>query len=123
MSSADLPQGSTLTKRFGVKQKSKTRPIDDYKASLLNCSVSQSETATVHTIDHIASLIACYLRESNMTGVEEILHAKTWDLADACKQIPLSDHAFANNGYLVVYSPSSRGPEIYQQTVFPFGSV
>ena len=30
-----LPPSATLTRRFGVKQKSKTRPIDDYKASLL----------------------------------------------------------------------------------------
>ena len=57
-----------------------------------------------------------------MTGVEEILHAKTWELADAYKQIPLSDHAFAKDAYLV-YSPSSRGLEIYQQRVLPFGSV
>ena len=31
-----LPAGSTLTKRFPVKQKNKVRPIDDYKASLVN---------------------------------------------------------------------------------------
>ena len=46
----DLPAGSTLTRRFGVFQKNKTRPIDDYKASFVNASVSQTETATVHTV-------------------------------------------------------------------------
>ena len=53
-----LPAGSTLTRRFGVCQKDKTRPIDDYKTSFVNSCVSQTETATVHTVDHVASMIA-----------------------------------------------------------------
>lgn len=47
-----LPVGSTLTKRFPVKQKNKVRPIDDYKASLVNFAVTQTEGVTVHTIDY-----------------------------------------------------------------------
>jgi len=120
---ADLPEGSTLTRRFGVKQKSKTRPIDDYKASFVNSSVSQTETATVHTVDHIASLVACIMRASDELGTSESLSAKTWDLADAYKQIPLSDHAFDNDGFLAVYNPSEKRAEIFQQKVLPFGSV
>lgn len=60
-----LPAGASLTRRFGVRQKNKTRPIDDYKGSLVNSSVSQSETATVHSVDHIASMIAYLLRMSS----------------------------------------------------------
>ena len=120
---ADLPEGSTLTRRFGVKQKSKTRPIDDYKASFVNSSVSQTETATVHTVDHIASLIACIMRTSDELGTRVPLSAKTWDLADAYKQIPLSDHAFDNDGFLAVYNPSEKRAKIFQQKVLPFGSV
>lgn len=118
-----LPPGSTLTRRFGVKQKSKTRPIDDYKASFVNSSVSQTETATVHTVDHIASLIACILRFSACLASQSELSAKTWDLADAYKQIPLSDHAFENDAYLVVYCPKQQKAEVFQQRVLPFGSV
>ena len=120
---SDLPEGSTLTRRFGVKQKSKTRPIDDYKASFVNSSVSQTETATVHTVDHIASLIACILRVAEELGTSVSLSAKTWDLADAYKQIPLSDHAFDNDGFLAVYNPTEKKAEIFQQKVLPFGSV
>ena len=118
-----LPPGSTLTRRFGVKQKSKTRPIDDYKASFVNSSVSQTETATVHTIDHIASLIACILRFSESLDSQTELSAKTWDLADAYKQIPLSDHAFEKDAYLVVYCPQKQSADVFQQKVLPFGSV
>ena len=54
----DMPTGATLTRRFGIRQKNRTRPIDDYyKASFVNSSVTQPETASVHTVDHIASLV------------------------------------------------------------------
>ena len=52
-----LLESVTLTKRFPVKQKNKVRPIDDYKASLVNFAVSKGEGVTIHTIDHIASML------------------------------------------------------------------
>ena len=36
-----VPSGGTLTRRFGVQQKGKVRPIDDYKASMVNSAVTQ----------------------------------------------------------------------------------
>ena len=118
-----LPEGATLTRRFGVKQKSKTRPIDDYKASFVNSSVSQSETASVHTVDHIAAMVACTMRQARAANLHMELSAKAWDLADAYKQVPLSEDAFEMDAYLVVYCPKTRGPEVYKQRVLPFGSV
>ena len=41
----------------------------------------------------------------------------------AYKQVPLSDEAFEMDSFLVVYSPLSKGPEVYRQRVLPFGSV
>ena len=119
----DLPAGATLTRRFGVKQKSKTRPIDDYKASFVNSSVSQTEAASLHTVDHIAAMVACIMRTAETQGRQLDLTAKAWDLADAYKQVPLSDRAFEMDSFLVVFSPLTKGPEIYQQKVLPFGSV
>ena len=118
-----LPEGSTLTRRFGVKQKSKVRPIDDYKASFVNASVSQTETASVHTVDHIASLICCVMRSANSSGQKIDLCAKTWDLSDAYKQVPLSDEAYSLDAYLAVFCPETNGPKVFQQKVLPFGSV
>lgn len=51
------------------------------------------------------------------------LTAKAWDLADAYKQIPLSDEAFKMDAYFAAFNPSTGKPEIYQQKVLPFGSV
>lgn len=48
----------SLTKRFPIKQKNKVRPIDDYNANVVYYSVTQKERVAVHTIDHIASLVA-----------------------------------------------------------------
>ena len=59
---SSLPPGSTLTKRFPVKQKNKVRPIDDCKASLVTFAVTQNEGVTIHTIDHIASMTACCMK-------------------------------------------------------------
>ena len=60
-----LPQGATLTRRFPVCQKNKVRPIDDYKSSMVNSSVTQTEGVTVHTIDHIAAMIKLWMRMSS----------------------------------------------------------
>lgn len=92
----------------------------------MNPSVSQTETATVHTVDHVASMIACLLRSSERKARKLELVAKTWDLADAYKQIPLSDRAFDLDAYLAVYcptGPTTNKAEIFQQRVLPFGSV
>ena len=82
ISKEEFPAGSTLTKRLPVKQKNKVRPIDDYKASLVNFAVTQNEGATIHTIDHIASMIAFRMRSGSLSA-EDGLVAKCWDLSDA----------------------------------------
>ena len=119
---SSLPPGSTLTKRFPVKQKNKVRPIDDYKASLVNFAVTQNEGVTIHTIDHIASMAACWMRSGNLNQGDPLV-AKCWDLSDAYKQVPLSDNAFELESYLPVYDPSSKDAKIFKQRVLPFGSI
>eukprot|EP00435_Cladocopium_sp_Y103_P045778 s2261_g13.t1 len=51
------------------------------------------------------------------------LKAKCWDLSDPYKQLPLSDHAFDHDAFLVVFDLDSQSPCIYQQKVLPFGSI
>ena len=118
----DLPAGSTPTKRFPVKQKNKVRPIDDYKASLLNFAVAQNEGVTIHTIDHIASMIAFWMRSGSLSASDGLV-AKCWDLSDAYKQVPLSDEAFHLDSYLAVYDPECSSAKIFKQCVLPFGSI
>ena len=77
----------------------------------------------MHTLEHIGAMVACILREASGVKESSSLTAKTWDLADAYKQVPLSDEAYASDAYLVVHSSVSKGPEVFQQKVLPFGSV
>ena len=90
---------------------------------MVNSSVTQTEGVSVHTIDHIAAMIALWMRMSFKIGRNFGLRAKCWDLSDAYKQLPLSDHAFEKDSFLVVFDPESKGPVIFQQKVLPFGSI
>eukprot|EP00438_Fugacium_kawagutii_P017954 Skav227888 [mRNA] locus=scaffold3865:39733:41610:- [translate_table: standard] len=116
-----MPPDSLLTKRCPVRQKNKIRPIDDYKANMVNQSVTQTEGVTIHTIDHIASMVAYWLRGSSALSGRSELVAKCWDFSDACKQIPLSDEACQRDAFLAVYCPDSR--KVFRQKVLPFGSL
>eukprot|EP00435_Cladocopium_sp_Y103_P054063 s402_g17.t1 len=118
-----LPPGATLTRRFGVVQGGKVRPIDDYKASLVNASVTQPEMVCLHSVDHIAGLGAQLIRAHAMRGKNVLLLAKCWDLASAYKQVPLSEDAFKYDSFLVVFNPRTGKGEIFQQLVLPFGSI
>ena len=118
-----IPSGATLTRRFGVFQRDKVRPIDDYKASLVNSAVTQVEIVTLHGIDHIACLAAALMSAAKRRGSSVQLVSKCWDLAAAYKQIPLSDEAYATDSYIVIYNPTTGKPEIYRQAVLPFGSI
>ena len=118
----ELPVGSTLTKRFPVKQKDKVRPIYDYKASLVNFVVTQNEGVTIHTIDNIASMLAFWMRSGSLSSEDGVV-AKCWDLPDAYKQVRLSDEAFHLDSYLAAYDPSCSSAKIFKQCVLPFGSI
>lgn len=118
-----LPHGATLTKRFPVKQKNKIRPIDDYRSSMVNSSVSQPEGVSIHSLDHICAMIALWMNLAQSHGVECKLASKCWDLKDAYKQVPLSDQAYELDAYLAVYNPVKKRVEVYRQKVLPFGSI
>ena len=95
----DIPFAGTVTRRFGVSQKGKLRPIDDYKANLVNSAVIQTEGVTIHGIDHIAALGAFY------------------------KQLAISDSAFELDAFLAVWDPWTSSGSFFRQRVLPFGSI
>ena len=72
----ELRAGSTLTKRFPVKQKNKVRPIDDYKASLVNFAIAQNEGVTLHTIDHIASTLTFWMRSGSLSPEDGLVDVR-----------------------------------------------
>ena len=76
----------------------------------------------MHTIDHIASMIAFWLKSGSLSAKESLV-AKCGDLSDAYKQVPLSDEAFHLDSYLAVYDPESSSAKIFKQCGLPFGSI
>ena len=122
MDPTSLPSGSAITRRFGVQQKGKLRPIDDYKASMVNSSVTQTEGVSVHSVDHIAAMVSSRMRQlRDARASSRELQGKCWDLAAAHKQVPLSDSAYAMDSFLMVFNPATQAPEVFQQRVLPFG--
>ena len=88
---ADLPSGSVLTRRFGVKQSTtladgtrtfKTRPIDDYSESLVNATNSSCESIQPMSVD--------------------VILGKTIDLRKASKNLPGSRDALVRLLHLCV---------------------
>ena len=89
----------------------------------MNFAVPQNEGVTIHTIDHIAVMLALCMRNGSVSP-EDSLVATCWDLSDAYyKQVPLSDEAFDLDSYLAVYYPDANLAKIVKQSVLPFGSI
>jgi hypothetical protein len=130
LSLEDLPQGATLTRRFGVSQSSshatlgkvrKVRPIDDFTESLVNLSNASEETISPQGVDTIAAAISYRIQKGRKLGMRESLEAKTIDLKKAYKQLPVSSASLLHS-YLCVRNPDSGSPEAFQSFVLPFGA-
>ena len=117
-----LPEVATLTRRFGVVQGEteggapKVRPIDDYKRSMVNASVTQTEKVVVHNLDVVAAMASAWMREHLKAGHAAETVAKCWDMKAAYKQLALDDSSFE-------LSPTQGEPLISKQRVLPFGSI
>ena len=116
----DLKPNSLVTRRFGVLQNNKIRPIDNYLESGLNSTASASDTITLHSADCIAAGLSYRLQHDNKCASHRLL-LKSWDLHKAYKNLPLSDQALEDS-YLSVFDPDLPGARLFHQKVLPFGS-
>ena len=124
----DLPIGSSLTRRFGVKQTSsssdgqqvlKVRPIDDFSESLINCAATCNEKISIHSADVIIAGILKRLVLSKCGTLD--LKARAIDLRKAYKQLPLSKDAL-DDAYICVAGEDGSEPKVYSCSVLPFGA-
>ena len=90
---------------------------------MVNSAVTQPEAVSIHTIDHISAMVSYWLKALHGRDQSVQLVSKCWDLADAYKQVPISEESFEYEAFLVVYNPATQRPEIYKQRVLPFGSI
>ena len=61
----------------------RVRPIDDYKRSMVNASVTQTEKVVVHNLDVVAAMASAWMREHLKAGRAAETVAKCWDLKAA----------------------------------------
>ena len=122
ISSSDIPVGSPVSRRFGLRQKTKVRLIDDYSESNVNSCVSTIESPSLHTTDVISAVIALWLKNCEASGADSSMVIRTFDLSSAYRQIALSEEG-RQFSYIAVFNPESRKVQFFQALVLPFGAI
>ena len=116
-----LSTTSVVSRRFGIWQGGKCRPIDNLLESGINATTSAEDTICIHTADCIVAGIVHRLRSGLAAGKHEKCLTKSWDLKKAYKQLPVHSDSL-DESYLAVFNPLQNKPLIYGQRVLPFGS-
>ena len=118
---SDLPDEAVVTRRFGIKQGQKTRPIDNYLESMVNATASAVDTVSLHSAEVIAASIARRMKLLRSSKKSSSLLMKSWDLSKAYKHLPLHETSLSD-AFLCVWNPDSKQTLLYGQRVLPFGA-
>ena len=118
---ASLRPGAVVTRRFGIWQGSKCRPIDNYRESGVNATASSIDAITVHTADVVAASVGLRMATDTPARGRGGWQMRTWDLHKAYKNLALCPEALEDS-YLAVYNLVSQRCELYKQYVLPFGA-
>ena len=108
-----VPHHVPLSKRFGIKQGTKTRCVDDFSRSGINSCAQVSESPKPHTVDIIAALGLSLMRHSP-EGVS--WKVRTYDLSGAYRQCAVHPDSLyilvavpgEDRSVYVQYTPSSE---------------
>ena len=86
----ELADDYTVTRRFGVRQGSKDRPIDNYTEFLVNQTTSAGEAISLHSTDVIAATLSLWMSVMNKQDANKPkfdLVGKSYDLHKAYKHL------------------------------------
>lgn len=119
---SEVGHSEPISRRFGIRQGSKIRPIDDFSASGVNNATSSCESPSLHTVDVLASLMCDWFSKSKHHGVSSQLVARTYDLKSAYRQVGLSEKG-RSKACLAVFDPHSKTTKLFRLRVLPFGAV
>ena len=110
---SELPEGVLASPRFGLLQKNKLRPIDNFSASSVNQCTGLPEKLRVQAVDEAAALVKHWAktkgRSANLVG-------KTYDKAYRQLAVRESHLAFA----WIAVSDSSGTPQFLRLNSMPF---
>ena len=111
---SDLEKGFSISRRFGLWQKTKYRCIDDFSGSLVNATCSIYESPLLHTIDMSAALLNLWMDSQGRHCHRQAI--------PAYRQLFIAAEN-RKHAYISVYNPSTGKPEIFRGVALPFGSV
>ena len=117
-----VPESHVVSSRFGVKQKNKIRPIDNFKSSCVNAACGVQEKVAMDGIDEIVSLCLHWLRRRKPLSAEDRILGRTWDLKSAYKQLAVK-REHKRFALICVVDPESNRVRIAEIHSMPFGAV
>ncbi|CAE7243947.1 unnamed protein product [Symbiodinium natans] len=114
---ADLPEDALISKRFGIQQGHKLRPIDDLSQSLINMAFESHGKVHVHDADVITAALLMFrrLHKGKVFG-------KTLDLKAAYRQLPLEERAL-DKAFIAVKCPETGEVVFFRLLCLPFGAT
>ena len=116
---AQVPSAYLLSKRFGIRQSSKIRCVDDFTQSSINACAQTCESPKPHTVDILCSMCLGLMRISDDSTSWQ---ARSFDLKRAYRQCAIHpDHS--KYSYIAVADPESKQVKCFKVRALPFGSV
>ena len=107
----DLPEQCILSRRFGLRQTSKIRLIDDLSGSSVNASVQTVESPKPHTTDVVASVVLELLKHCKTS-----LLGRAFDLKSAYRQLGIhKDSLWAAYVVFLIHFPGHRKSSNFKQ--------
>ena len=116
-----LPCDCAPSRRFGIRQSTKIRLIDDFSCSSVNATATMEEKPDLHGIDHVACLSLEFTKNSRRENQDPLL-IRTVDLKSAYKQVPLAEDG-KQRAVVIVWSPEHLRPMWIRLHVLPFGAT
>ena len=113
-------EGKVVARRFGIKQGSKTRVIDDCSVCGLNLTAGVHEKFQLHTIDQLCCMINSSFEMAQ--GTHCPILGRTYDLKHAYKQFGLCNFD-RDLLRIAVQKPGCKVPTLVGLNSLPFGAV
>eukprot|EP00435_Cladocopium_sp_Y103_P021857 s2092_g5.t1 len=110
---------SVVSPRFGLQQKSKLRPIDNFSASQVNSATGLQDKFSVESVDEICAMIKAWMQRAG-PGLK--LVGKTFDMRKAYRQIAINKQHL-DFSWIAVWNPVGGKPAIFRMRTMPFGAT
>ena len=116
---SEVPRHGVISPRFGIQQKNKLRPIDNFTASHVNSATGLEEKFHVDSVDEICAMVKTWMQRGP-PGLR--LVGKTYDMRKAYRQIAIrEDHL--DLSWISVWDPTKGRPSIFRMASMPFGAT